>query len=88
MPDIQFAFVRHNIRWGKYSSFTFDIGDGFKWELVDKDSKPIEVENMIDGFNILYKLNWVYHSSIVNVSVIGGMGSSSSDLLYKRRETK
>lgn len=46
MPDIQFAFVRHGNRWGTRKIFTFDIGDGFKWELVDKDSKLIEADNI------------------------------------------
>ncbi len=88
MPDIQFAFVRLGNRWGTSKTFTFDIGDGFKWELVDKDSKLIEADNMVEGFNLLYRLNWVYHSAIVNVSVLNGLGSTSNDLLFKRREGK
>jgi hypothetical protein len=88
MPDIQFAFIRHHRGLGKMKTITFDIGDGYKWQLVDKNSKPLEADNLIDGFNLLYKLNWVFYSSIDNITVIEGLGTNANDLLYKRRETK
>ena len=85
MPDIQFAFIKYGNRWGSGKRFTFNIGDGYKWQLVDAASKPIEADNPVEAFNLMYKYNWVFQTAISQVIVVEGGGGNRNDFVFKRK---